>query len=104
MLCRNLANTAHHPAFADNPFYWSDEHPVSTFSADVDTASYTYLRKSVLGQSTLPQADAVRIEELINYFDYDYPSPAADTATPFATNIEIADCPWDATHRLARLV
>lgn len=74
--------------------------PLSTFSIDVDTASYANVRR-FLNNGQLPPADAVRIEELINYFDYDYAGP--DGETPFATRVAVADCPWAAQHRLVRI-
>jgi len=72
--------------------------PLSTFSIDVDTASYANVRR-FLNDGTLPPADAVRIEELINYFRFDYPQPRGDE--PFSVTTELAACPWNATHRLA---
>jgi len=76
------------------------DHPLSTFSIDVDTASYSNVRR-FLNQGALPPADAVRIEELINYFSYDYPLPSG--TEPFSSSVEIADCPWNSDHRLARI-
>jgi Ca-activated chloride channel family protein len=73
---------------------------VSTFSVDVDTASYSNMRR-VLRAGALPHPDAVRIEELVNYFHYDYPQPQGDA--PFSANMELADCPWNAKHRLLRV-
>jgi Ca-activated chloride channel family protein len=72
--------------------------PLSTFSIDVDTASYANVRR-LLSDGTLPPPDAVRIEELINYFRFDYPSPKGDE--PFSITTELAPCPWNAKHRLA---
>ncbi|NQT38362.1 MAG: VWA domain-containing protein [Planctomycetes bacterium] len=77
---------------------WQD--PLSTFSIDVDTASYANARR-FLERGDLPPADSVRIEEFINYFSYDY-APPTDEA-PFATHVEIAACPWNKQHRLARI-
>jgi len=74
--------------------------PVSTFSIDVDTASYANLRR-FLTMGMLPPGDAVRIEEMINYFSYDYPPPRE--GEPFSVNLEIAQCPWNAQHRLLRV-
>lgn len=76
----------------DNPVYRVSEQPVSTFSVDVDTASYANVRR-MLNQGRLPPSDAVRAEEFINYFDYDY-APPADATTPFATHVEVAPAPW----------
>ena len=74
------------------------DHPLSTFSIDVDTASYSNVRR-FLTEGTLPPDDAVRIEELINYFRFDYPQPAAED--PFSVTTELAACPWNPKHRLA---
>ncbi len=74
----------------------------STFSIDVDTASYTTVRR-FLNQNTLPPSDAVRIEEMLNYFPYHDAPPPAASSEPFAIHTEIAACPWNADHRLARI-
>jgi Ca-activated chloride channel family protein len=89
-----------HPAIVDNPFLPVAENRLSTFSIDVDTASYSNVRR-YLNQNTRPPADAVRIEEMLNYFPYAYPAPRADE--PFSVNCEVARCPWDADHRLVRI-
>ncbi|MDV6032041.1 MAG: VWA domain-containing protein [Phycisphaera sp. RhM] len=86
----------------ENEFKQVREHPLSTFSIDVDTASYSKLRRTLV-EGRLPRPDAVRIEELVNYFDYDYESPQADSEHPFATDVTIASCPWNGDHRLARV-
>ena len=74
--------------------------PLSTFSIDVDTAAYSNVRR-FLDRGLLPPADAVRIEELINYFDYDYPPPEADA--PFGIVTEMADAPWAPAHQLVQV-
>jgi Ca-activated chloride channel family protein len=74
------------------------EHPLSTFSIDVDTASYSNVRR-FLTDGSLPPEDAVRIEELINYFRFDYPQPGGED--PFSVTTELAACPWNPKHRLA---
>ena len=74
--------------------------PLSTFSIDVDTAAYANVRR-FLRDGSLPPADAVRIEELINYFDYDYPQPQA--GVPFGIVTEMADTPWAPAHRLVHV-
>ncbi|MHC4971935.1 MAG: YfbK domain-containing protein [Planctomycetota bacterium] len=79
----------------------ADAH-TSTFSVDVDTASYANVRR-FLNDGKLPPKDAVRIEELINYFSYDYAPPAPDAAHPFVAHVEVAGCPWNPKHRLARI-
>ena len=79
-------------AFEQNPVKLVSEEPVSTFSADVDTASYSFVRR-MLNQGVLPQGDAVRAEELINYFDYSYQLPDSKSQ-PFEPNVAIVDSPW----------
>jgi len=93
-------NAEAYTPIADNPFLAAREAPLSTFSVDVDTAAYANMRR-FLTQGAMPPKDAVRIEEFVNYFAYDYPQPAGDD--PFSINIEVARCPWDAGHRLARI-
>lgn len=83
---------------AENTFLKTKDNPLSTFSIDVDAASYSNVRR-MLNDGQLPPAGAVRIEEMINYFSYQYPQPAADQ--PFSVNTEISDCPWNPRHRLA---
>ena len=82
----------------ENPFLESARAPLSTFSIDVDTASYANVRR-FLNDGQKPPADAVRIEELINYFDYNYPQPVGDV--PFSVVTEAAGCPWNPNHKLA---
>ena len=77
------------------------EEPVSTFSIDVDTASYSFVRAS-LQQGMLPPKEAVRIEELINYFRYDYPAPTG-LDTPFATQVTVVPAPWNPSTRLMHI-
>lgn len=86
-------NTENYTAFEDNPVQRAAENPVSTFSIDVDTGSYSNVRR-LLGQGMLPPKDAVRVEELINYFDYAYATPR-ERGTPFSTRVELAPAPWD---------
>jgi len=83
------------------PFTTVAAAPLSTFSIDVDTASYANVRR-FLNQNTMPPADAVRIEELLNYFPYHDPLPA-EGGEPLATHAEVGPCPWDFSHRLARV-
>jgi Ca-activated chloride channel family protein len=95
----NGMNTESYDHIRDNPFLSAQENPLSTFSIDVDTASYANVRRYLRWR--LPPRDAVRIEEMINYFDYDYePSGGPD---PFAVHVEIGACPWKGTHRLVRV-
>jgi len=84
----------------ENPFLAARSNPMSTFSIDVDTASYSNVRR-FLNHGQLPPPDAVRIEELVNYFPYDYADPEGDV--PFSAHVEVAACPWNAEHRLARI-
>ncbi len=76
---------------------------VSTFSIDVDTASYANVRQFLMDLRQLPPPDAVRIEELVNYFDYDYAIPRTKDGRPFAAHVEVAGCPWAPEHRLVRI-
>ena len=92
------ASTASYAAIEENKFRGVTEFPLSTFSVDVDTASYANIRRFLNG-SQLPPADAVRIEELINYFKYDYPAPKGDA--PVSITTEVAACPWNPKHKLA---
>ncbi len=87
--------------FDDSPVKAVATSPVSTFSVDVDTASYAYVRR-MLEDGMLPQQDSVRVEELINYFDYAYPEPeSADK--PFRTSVEVAPSPWNAGTQIMRI-
>ncbi len=74
----------------------------STFSIDVDTASYAKVR-NFLNRNQLPPPQAVRIEELVNYFDYEYAGPPEGSEVPFNSHIEVAECPWRPSHRLVRV-
>jgi|GEM_PF-1400633 len=86
----------------DNPFRSAVDSPLSTFSIDVDTASYANVRR-MLTDGQLPPADAVRIEEFINAFDYGYAPPAPDAEAPFATHVDVASASWAPEHRLVRI-
>jgi Ca-activated chloride channel homolog len=81
----------------ENPFQDVRGHALSTFSIDVDAASYANIRR-MLKEGKLPPRDAVRIEELINYFDYDYTGPK--DGHPFAAHTELGACPWNTEHQL----
>ncbi len=87
--------------FSPNPVKVVAEEPVSTFSIDVDTASYAFLRAS-LNEGYLPEKHAVRTEELINYFPYDY-APPETRDTPFATHVAVIPAPWNDSARLLHL-
>ena len=86
---------------AENAFKIVREEPVSTFSIDVDTASYAWVRAS-LNENTLPQPASVRTEELINYFPYDYAVPSR-TDQPFSTNVSVMPSPWSVGRKLVRI-
>lgn len=91
-------NTEQYSYIRENPFQPALQHPLSTFSIDVDRAAYANVRR-FLTNDRLPPPDAVRIEEMINYFNYDYAPPAGDE--PFAVSMELAECPWNPGHQLA---
>jgi Ca-activated chloride channel homolog len=84
--------------FATNPIHATAEEPVSTFSLDVDTASYSFVRRA-LKEGALPPPDTVRVEELINYFPYDWPVPA-DRTEPFRTTVTVMPTPWNSGTKL----
>lgn len=86
--------------FVENEFLSSSDKPLSTFSIDVDNASYSNTRR-YLNNYQMPPKDAVRIEEFINYFDYDYPQP--NSVDPFSINTEISDCPWNSENKLVHI-
>jgi Ca-activated chloride channel family protein len=95
-----------HEKYADttdklNPVYQTRQTPVSTFSIDVDTASYTNVRR-MLNQGHWPQPGAVRVEEMINYFNYDYAAPQS-AEQPFAVHAEVAPSPWNPSTHLMRI-
>ena len=90
-------NTEGYDYITENTFLKSIDNPLSTFSIDVDAASYSNVRR-FLNQGQLPPAGAVRIEEMINYFHYDYPQPKNNE--PFSINTEISDAPWNKDHKL----
>jgi Ca-activated chloride channel family protein len=94
------SNTEGYDRIYENPFLNVRQNPLSTFSIDVDTASYANVRR-FLNSGMLPPKDAVRIEELVNYFSYHYAPPADQT--PFAVHAEVAGCPWEPKHRLLRI-
>src|SRR6185503_14140251 len=77
------------------------EHPVSTFSVDVDTASYSFVRRSLTG-GRMPPGEAVRVEEMVNYFPYAYPAPTDRTA-PFRVTTTVVPSPWSAENKLLHI-
>jgi Ca-activated chloride channel family protein len=93
-------NTEEYASLDENPFLPVTSNPLSTFSIDVDAASYSNCRRFITNGS-LPPAGAVRIEEFVNYFKYEYPQPGGDD--PIGAHIEIAECPWNTAHTLAKI-
>ena len=92
-----VANAESYAHVEENKFFSAEEEPISTFSADVDRASYSNIRRFITyGQK--PPADAVRIEEMINYFNYDYPQPQGND--PLKVITELAECPWNEGNQL----
>lgn len=87
-------------SFADHGFIHASQQRVTTFAIDVDRASYANIRR-FLTQGHIPPRDAVRIEEMVNYFTYDYPPPTG--SDPFSITTEIAGCPWNPSNRLLRI-
>lgn len=90
-------NNEEYAHIEENRFLTVGQNPLSTFSIDVDAASYSNVRR-FLQQGILPPPGAVRIEELVNYFDYQYPQPRE--GEPFSVNTEMSVCPWNPMHRL----
>jgi len=95
-----IHNTEEYDYINENKFKSVQADPVSTFSIDVDAASYANLRRYIQN-GQLPPADAVRIEEMINYFSYDYPAP--EDEHPFSIITEAGECPWNPDHRLIHI-
>ena len=95
-----VMNTEEYDNIIENKFLTATENPLSTFSIDVDEASYSNIRR-YLQSGSLPPNGAVRIEEMINYFDYNYLKPLNDD--PFTINTEMADCPWNEKHKLVHI-
>jgi Ca-activated chloride channel family protein len=95
-----VPGTEGYEPIVENPFVSAYQDPLSTFGVDVDTASYANVRRFLTDQQ-LPPPNAVRIEELVNYFSYDYAPPAA--GQPFSVNVEAANCAWNPGHQLVRI-
>jgi Ca-activated chloride channel homolog len=95
-----MPNTESYDTINENGFRQCSNDPLSTFSIDVDTASYSNVRRFVTQGST-PPADAVRVEELINYFDYNYSQP--ENSSPFAVHLEMSQALWNKNHKLVRI-
>ena len=95
---QNRERYAHSDA---NPVHRVSDAPVSTFSIDVDTGSYSNIRRMLTRENRLPPADAVRVEEILNYFAYGYPLP--QDGKPFAVHTQTVDSPWQADAKLIRI-
>jgi len=93
-------NTEAYAPVVDNPLLLAKDHPLSTFSVDVDTASFSNARR-FLRDGALPPKDSVRVEEWLNYFSYPYAAPTGDD--PVAIHTEVSACPWEPEHRLVRI-
>ena len=93
-------NTEDYAAIVENEFINPKNTPLSTFSIDVDNAAYSNVRR-FLQEGKMPPKNAVRLEEMINYFDYDYPQPT--DGHPLSISTDLADCPWKKTHYLLRI-
>src|SRR5262245_29154961 len=97
---REQPNTENYQHFVENAYVSAAQEPRSTFSASVDTAAYSIVRAKI-HSGQLPPKDAVRLADLLNYFDYDYPKPEGDS--PVAATLEMAPCPWQPKHHLVRI-
>ena len=93
-------NSEEYGSFKENRFFSAKDQALSTFSLDVDAASYGNMRR-MINQGQKPPKDAIRTEELINYFSYNYPKPSGKDSVSVGT--ETAVCPWDETHRLVKI-
>ena len=98
-LVKEVPGTEDYDKVTENEFKKAIENPLSTFSIDVDTASYANMRRFIDKMGRMPPRDSVRIEEYINYFTYDYPLPDGDV--PFSITTELSVCPWNEKNRLA---
>ncbi len=98
---RQPGNREQYDEIVENQFIAVAADPLSTFSIDVDRASYSNMRRFIMQDGQLPPRDAVRIEELVNYFPYDYSEPEGDD--PLAIHAEVAPAPWKTQHQLVRI-
>ena len=97
---QQMPNTESYDKIVDNKFLPATSHPLSTFSIDVDTASYANLRR-FLTSGVVPPKDAIRIEEMINYFPYDYTHPKG--SSPLTVQVDAYSAPWKPEHHLVRV-
>ncbi|MEW5676168.1 von Willebrand factor type A domain-containing protein [Flavobacterium enshiense] len=95
-----IPNEEDYDSFVENPFTNPKNEALSTFSIDVDNASYTNIRRFINNGQKVPK-DAVRVEEMINFFKYNYPQP--ENKHPFSINTEYSDCPWNENHKLLKI-
>lgn len=96
----NMENTETYAGLEENPFESAEKEPLSTFSIDVDNASYTNIRRFINNGQKVPK-DAVRVEEMMNFFKYKYPQP--DNQHPFSINTEYSETPWNDSHKLLKI-
>ena len=96
----DYADSEEYPAFEENRFLSAQKHPLSTFSLDVDVASYGNMRR-IINQGKIPSEEVIRTEELINYFSYDYPEPTGEHPVNIVT--EVAPCPWKDRHKIVKI-
>lgn len=97
---RQPSNTESYSAIDEAPFQSPSKTPLSTFSIDVDTASYSNVRRMITN-GQIPPKDSIRIEELLNYFSYDYPQPQINA--PFSVNTDVIQAPWNPQHKLVKI-
>lgn len=93
-------NNEEYDTISENTYKWAKQTPLSTFSIDVDAASYSNVRRMIM-DGALPPVDAVRVEEMINYFTYDYSQPT--NGRPFSVETEVAPAPWNPNHQLVQI-
>ncbi len=93
-------NDEEYSQFAENKFQLAKTEPLSTFSVDVDAASYSNMRRFI-NRGSLPEKDAIRVEELVNYFSYNYSEPTG--TDPVKISTEVGVCPWDSQNRLVKI-
>lgn len=96
----SVSSDESYDAFVENPFEFTQNQPLSTFSVDVDNASYSNIRRMINSGRTVNK-NAVRIEEMVNYFKYDYPQPG--NGEPFSINTEYGNAPWNPKHKLLKI-
>lgn len=94
-------NTEEYGKIIENPFLGAKDNPLSTFSIDVDNAAYSNVRRYLKEWKQLPPNGAIRLEEMVNYFDYDYPQPTGEH--PFSVNMELSQAPWAQEHQLLHI-